>query len=493
MKKLICAFLLLSVITTNSYALNWIYGSYTGDGVSGHTISGLGFQPDVVIIKSSSATPAFIRTAAQTAGQSKQMNASGGFSNNAITGFTSGGFTLGTNTNVNANGTTYYFVAFDAGADLIQGTYTGNGGISKAVTGMSFSPDMVIVFSSSTLQSPGFLNAAMPDDKTARFGEQGMWGFYIKTLDANGFTANSNYNENGLTYYYAAFNSSSSSELVNGSYTGSASNKSVAISAGMINPGFVLVCNSNITSLPVAKIAAMPSSASARFDASATSSNDITAFGAGTFTVKAGSNDANNTSNINYFTAFGGGMILPVELQDFRTVCKDGKAEISWVTATETNNDYFTVERSEDGKTFEEVGRVPGAGTSAAFRSYSLTDPKTFSASVYYRLKQTDYDGKYKYFQLSTFDNCRLISGLDVNLYPNPSQDEINYQFELKNDARLSVEVVDVLGKIVYAKQLDAEKGNHLLKFDLDYLPTGIYLFKMNDGVNQIAKKITIE
>lgn len=493
MKKFIYAFLLVFCVCKNGSALTWVYGSYTGNGSTSHTISGLGFQPDVVIVKSSAATPGYIRTAAQAATQSKQMNASGGYATNAITAFTANGFTLGNNANVNANGSTYYFVAFDAGADLIQGSYTGNGGISKSIGGMSFSPDMVIVFSSSTLQSPGFLNSAMPDDRTARFGEEGMWGFFIKTLDANGFTANSNYNENSMTYYYAAFNSSSNSELVNGSYTGSSSNKSVSISASMVNPGFVLVCNSNISSLPVAKIVTMPSTASARFDASATSSNDITAFGAGTFTVKAGSTDANNTSNTNYFTAFGGGIVLPIELQDFRVVCKEGKAEITWVTATETNNDYFTVERSLDGKIFEEVGRVPGAGISKEFRSYSLTDGQTFSSAVYYRLKQTDYDGKYKYFQLTSFDNCRLISGLDVNLYPNPSEEEINYQFELERDTKLTVEILDMLGQTVYSKYLEAEKGNHLLKLDLSAYPKGMYLFKMNDGVNVISKRITVQ
>jgi hypothetical protein len=493
MKKFIYAFLFIFCYCQGSYALNWVYGSYTGDGTNSHTISGLGFQPDVVIVKSSSATPGYIRTASQGANQSKQMNASGGYATDAITGFTSNGFTLGNNSNVNTSGRTYYFVAFDAGADLVQGTFSGNGGISKSISGMSFSPDLVIVFSNSSLQSPGFLNSAMPDDRTARFGEQGMWGFFIKTLDATGFTVNSNYNENGMTYYYAAFNSSSNSELVNGSYTGSASNKSVTISASMVSPGFVLVSNSSVSSLPVAKIAAMPSAVSARFDASAASTNDITAFGAGTFTVKAGSNDANNTFGTNYYTAFGGGVVLPVELLDFKVSCKNGNAEITWVTATETNNDYFTVERSQDGKNFEEVGRVAGAGISKEFRSYVLTDEQAFSGSVYYRLKQTDYDGKYKYFQLTSFDNCRLISGLDVNLYPNPSQQEMNYQFELERNAMLSVEVIDVLGKIVYANQLEAEKGNHLLKLDLGDLPQGIYLFKMNDGIHQVSRKITKE
>ncbi|HET8964006.1 MAG TPA: T9SS type A sorting domain-containing protein [Chitinophagales bacterium] len=445
----------------------------------------------MLIIKSSAASPAFIKTGAQGANESKQMNVTGGFATNAITSFTSNGFTLGTNASVNTSGTTYYFVAFDAGTDLVQSTFTGNGGISQSISGLGFRPELVIVFSNSSLQSPGFLNSSMPDDKTSRFGSTGMWGFYIKTLDANGFTVNSNYNENTRTYYYAAFNSPSNSVLVNGSYTGSVSNKSVAISASMTNPGFVLVCNSDVSSLPVAKIANMPSAASAKFDASAATSNDITAFGASTFTVKAGSTDANSTSYPNYFSAFGGGGVLPVELQDFNVKCKDGKAAINWITASELNNDYFTVERSTDGEVFQPVGTVNGAGTSKQYRLYSFIDEEIFSTAVYYRLKQTDYDGQHKYFNLVSFDNCRLISGINVNLYPNPLNEELNYQFELEKDAQLQIEIVDAVGRTVYSKQLHATKGNQLLKLDLTDLPKGMYIFKINDGITQGLKKIT--
>lgn len=483
--------LLCVLLFVNAYSLNWIYGSYTGNGTNGHLITGLGFRPDVLIIKSGAASPGFIKTGMQAANESKQMNVTGGFATDAITSFTANGFTLGTNSNVNTNGTTYYFVAFDAGTDLVQSTFTGNGGINQPISGLSFRPELVIVFSNSTLQSPGFLNDAMPDDRTARFGSTGMWGFYIKTLDANGFTVNSNYNENGKTYYYAAFNSPSNSVLASGSYAGSASNKSVTASGSMTDLGFVMVCNGDVSSLPVAKIATMPAGASFNFDATASTSNDITGLSAGSFTVKAGSADANSTSNPNYFTAFGGGSTLPIELQDFNVSCREGNAEISWITASEINNDYFTIERSLDGETFQAIGTVKGAGTSTQFRHYSLIDNEFFSSPVYYRLKQTDYDGKYKYFNLISFDNCRLISGLDVNLYPNPAMNEINYQFELERAAHIGIELVDLLGKIVYTKQFNTEKGNQLLKIDLADFPNGMYIFKMNDGTQQVTKKIT--
>lgn len=483
--------LLFILLSINAFSLTWIYGSYTGNGINGHAITGLGFKPDVLIIKSSTAAPAFIKTAAQATNESKQMNVTGGFATDAITSFTPTGFSLGTNANVNASGTTYNFVAFDAGTDLVQGTFTGNGGINQPVSGLGFRPELVIVFSNSSLQSPGFLNSIMPDDKTSRFGSPGMWGFYIKSLDANGFTVNSNYNENSKTYYYAAFNSPSTSVLVNGSYAGSASNRSVTTSSSMINPGFLMVCNGEVSSMPLAKFVTMSSAASINFDASAPSNDDITSFGAGSFSVKAGSLDANSTGYTNYFTAFGGGGTLPIELQDFIVSCKEGKAEISWITATETNNDYFTVERSLDGQTFQSIGTIGGAGSSMQPRYYSLTDPEVVTGSSYYRLKQTDYDGKHKYFNLVSFDNCRLISGMDVNLFPNPAADEINYQFELQQPSYLNIEVTDILGRPVYTKFLNAEKGNQLLKLDLSALPKGMYIFRMNDGINQFSKKIT--
>jgi len=423
------------------------------------------------------------------AGESKEMDLAGAYSTTAIKSFTATGFTLGTSSGVNTSGATYYFVAFKAGTDLIVGTYPGDGG-TQSITGLGFSPNMVIVFSNYASVQPAWRNSAMVASYSNRFGGHAVWSNYINTFEAGGFTVGSNQNVVGTTYHYAAFKGSTA--LQSGTFAGAAGANKTITTTGM-TPQFVMMCvdDGTVSVWPVMKIASMAATSSVIYTATASTTNDIIGFAAGSFTVKNGSAQANSTSDPNYYTAFGAGGSLPIELQDFKVACKNGKAEISWVTTTETNNNYFTVERTEDGNDFETVATVVGAGNSIQSRYYSLTDSSAFSKSVYYRLKQTDYDGKSEYFNLISFDNCHLISGLDVNLYPNPLADEISYQFNLEASAHITIEIFDVLGKSIYSKELDVNKGNHLLKIDLSGISKGMYVFKISDGTAQILKKIT--
>jgi len=89
---------------------------------------------------------------------------------------------------------------------------------------------------------------------------------------------------------------------------------------------------------------------------------------------------------------------LPIELNSFSAEAADHSIELKWETATETNNDFFTIERSPDVQNWEIIGYVDGAGNSNRPLSYSFTDSQPLDGISYYRLKQTDYDGKYEYF-----------------------------------------------------------------------------------------------
>ena len=70
--------------------------------------------------------------------------------------------------------------------------------------------------------------------------------------------------------------------------------------------------------------------------------------------------------------------------------------DLTWSTASEINNDYFTIERSQNGVYFQEFDIVEGAGNSTHKINYSLIDRDPFDGISYYRLKQTDYDGKFE-------------------------------------------------------------------------------------------------
>ncbi|HSV76459.1 MAG TPA: hypothetical protein VLH37_05450 [Bacteroidales bacterium] len=89
---------------------------------------------------------------------------------------------------------------------------------------------------------------------------------------------------------------------------------------------------------------------------------------------------------------------LPIELLSFSVNAGTESVLLNWETATETNNDFFTIERSTDVQNWEILGYVDGAGNSNKPLSYSFTDSQPLEGISYYRLKQTDFDGKYEYF-----------------------------------------------------------------------------------------------
>ena len=128
----------------------------------------------------------------------------------------------------------------------------------------------------------------------------------------------------------------------------------------------------------------------------------------------AGEGDYNGLFNLNPFDGNPDGTALqfkgcsvnplPVELTSFAATAAGDHAELTWATATERNNDYFSVERSDDGLLFAEVGRVTGAGTTGKPQSYSFAQAADGSGTVYFRLRQVDFDGQFEYSDVVAVD-----------------------------------------------------------------------------------------
>ncbi len=110
---------------------------------------------------------------------------------------------------------------------------------------------------------------------------------------------------------------------------------------------------------------------------------------------------------------------LPIELLSFTARPDGDKVQINWVTATETNNDYFTVERSVDGRIFEAIGQLPGAGTSITPNYYAMTDVTPLKGLSYYRLRQTDFDGSSQVSDIVSIFMENEVVG-DIQVFPNP-------------------------------------------------------------------------
>ena len=149
--------------------------------------------------------------------------------------------------------------------------------------------------------------------------------------------------------------------------------------------------------------------------------------GGASWTGQSGSNDpANDNISLIHINAFSdwtisvrSGVVLPISLISFEGVKLNRENLISWKTASEMNNAYFTVERSVDGKYFETLIHANGAGISTEIKSYSFTD-KNFQMGInYYRLRQTDFNGEYSFSEIVLIDNSLVIKKISkiINLH----------------------------------------------------------------------------
>jgi hypothetical protein len=111
---------------------------------------------------------------------------------------------------------------------------------------------------------------------------------------------------------------------------------------------------------------------------------------------------------------------LPISLLYFRAKDNNGQVLLTWATAQEVNNAFFTVERSRDGASFEAIKTIAGAGNSNHTIEYSYADAQAGSGKSWYRLKQTDLDGRFTYSNIATIE--QEATGKGVNIYPNPVQ-----------------------------------------------------------------------
>jgi hypothetical protein len=127
-------------------------------------------------------------------------------------------------------------------------------------------------------------------------------------------------------------------------------------------------------------------------------------------------------------------------LKSFEAKPMANKVDIQWVTASELNNDYFTLERSSDGQEFAEVVRIPGKGTKQSESSYDFLDDRPIVGKSYYRLKQTDFDKKSSYSKIVLVE---LAMGHNpvVAVYPNPTTEE---SFSVQMDGFVPEESVQV-------------------------------------------------
>jgi len=186
-------------------------------------------------------------------------------------------------------------------------------------------------------------------------------------------------------------------------------------------------------------------------------------------------NTATNVSNYDDLYEIYYVVPLPVTLMSFDANCSDNEVELNWVTASEINNDYFTIERSEDAINYEALETVLGNGNSSTLENYNWIDQNPLSGASYYRLKQTDFDRNYSYSNIIP-TNCSINSNTHSTIYPNPVQNKLSFVYEDKSimDGVVKLDIVNFLGKVVLTKTY--KLASVITKsVDLNELPNGVY------------------
>lgn len=172
---------------------------------------------------------------------------------------------------------------------------------------------------------------------------------------------------------------------------------------------------------------------------------------------------------------------LPIQLLDFEAKLSNQAVDLHWTTAAEIGNEFFTIEKSYDGKIWTLIAQMEGAGNSNSELNYDLVDDDLdlFQSVAYYKLTQIDFDGKKKEAPIQSVH----LEGLDFfAVHPNPCADELNI---VSINEHASVQLLDFAGNIVYEQILESKHSS----LNVSFLESGVYFLKSEGKIIKIIKE----
>lgn len=168
--------------------------------------------------------------------------------------------------------------------------------------------------------------------------------------------------------------------------------------------------------------------------------------------------------------------LLPIELAKFEAKNFDADAEIKWVTASESNNDYFELEHSTDGILYTQLTSIQGAGFSNVPISYQFRHKNIPGGDNFYRLKQIDFDGSHTYSEIA---HIHRTSNSPIEVFPNPAVDYLYFSSAVGES---NVQIFDIHGHLVRETSI---QNNEL---EVSKLNSGMYLIRVGDEMQRIIK-----
>jgi hypothetical protein len=185
---------------------------------------------------------------------------------------------------------------------------------------------------------------------------------------------------------------------------------------------------------------------------------------------------------------------LPIAIVRFSVYKKSDKMQLIWTTASEINNDYFTIEKTQDGIYFETVAKVKGAGNSDHLLRYEIMDDTPYDGLSYYRLTQTDFDGKQTAFDLIPANNQNY--NLTFRILPNPSDGRnviLSFNYEGMVSQEVTIYLYNSLGEMIYTDKIYFQKEDFSFHLNPDKkLMPGSYILLASSKYGVSREKLII-
>lgn len=242
-----------------------------------------------------------------------------------------------------------------------------------------------------------------------------------------------------------------------------------------------------------ALLAGQPLSAQ-RFNTSTNKWGDFIPAGTSNFVAGNGYTVTASVSGVNFFKAWtlaNRSQPLPIQLVNWGGTCKGGLVELSWSTASEQDNAFFTVERSDDAVAWTELTRINGAGNSSGLLTYSYTDIAN-KGFAYYRLSQTDIDGTREIFDVIAA-GCEADGGIEIVNAWDDGRD-LNVVVSSSFDGVYDLTLLDAQGKVMTVRPTQViNTGATTLKVDKGTIATGIYVVQLQNAANLMARRVMLQ
>lgn len=183
---------------------------------------------------------------------------------------------------------------------------------------------------------------------------------------------------------------------------------------------------------------------------------------------------------------------LPITLLYFTAELNNKQVNLKWATASELNNDFFTIEKSNNGIQFESLTTTKAKGNENELTIYNDVDMNPFDGITYYRLKQTDKDGSYTYSKIISVLNNHSIS--KVSILPNPNDGTFDIQLNSSNERNIFIEIKDLSGKLCFKEYAKIEENNNQITVDTkNKLSKGTYILSILFNDKEIHEKLIIK